>query len=228
VTDPHPLVQAQDIGRRVPRGDRWLLRDIHLQIQPGCRYALAGPSGSGKTLLLRALAKLDPTDTGHLLWNGIAVGGPIVPSFRRHVMYLHQRPSMLEGTVEANLRQPFRLRVYQGEHFDRSRIEAWLEQLDRPASFLDKRHRDLSGGEAQIVSLLRAIQLEPQVLLLDEPTSALDPETAGRAERLIESWLGQQAQRRSVVWVSHNRQQTERVADRVFHVRNGRLVPGDT
>lgn len=187
----------------------------------GDRIAVVGPSGSGKTLLLRALAMLDPLDEGEIQWRGGAVSGRAVPEFRSCVIYLHQRPALLEGTVEHNLRQPFCLGQHRQREFDEQRMVDMLGQLGRDDSFLEKDERNLSGGEAQLVSLLRAIQLDPTVLLLDEPTAALDEETAQAVERLVDTWLRAAEDERAIVWVSHNQSQSQRVATRWLRVRQG-------
>ena len=72
-----------------------------------------------------------------------------------------------------------------------------LDALARPAAFLGRSSRDLSGGEAQIVALVRAIQLDPAVLLLDEPTASLDQVTAGAVEGLLDRWFAAGAGRRA-------------------------------
>lgn len=185
--------------------------------------AVVGPSGSGKTLLLRAMAALDPLDAGQIRWNGQRVRGTLVPSFRRSVVYLHQRATLLEGTVEDNLREPYSLRIHQDSRFDCQRIEAWLAELGRSGSFLTKLHRDLSGGEAQLVALLRAIQLDPQVLLLDEPTSALDREASAAVEQLVELWFADRTEERATVWVSHDGDQADRVASSLLRVQDGQI-----
>jgi len=172
---------------------------------------------------LRALAALDPLDTGQIRWNGQRVRGTIIPRFRRSVVCLHQRATLLEGTVEDNLREPYSLRVHGDSQFDRQRIEVWLARLGRDTSFLSKLHRDLSGGEAQLVALLRAIQLDPQVLLLDEPTAALDREGRGAVEHLVELWFADQPDERATVWVSHDGRQADRVAGSILRVHDGRL-----
>ncbi len=214
-----PLLEARGLARKMPGGG-FLLDDVNLTIFPNERVAIVGPSGAGKTLILRALALLDKSDAGEILWRGGPVTCAETPRFRAQVMYVNQRPALFEGTVEDNLRLPLTLSVHRERRFDRDRIGHLLEQFGRGAEFLRKRDRDLSGGEGQIVALVRALQLEPTVLLLDEPTSALDPPTVLIAERLVDEWrIGD----RSVVWVSHNVEQTPRVASRMIFVDRGRV-----
>jgi putative ABC transport system ATP-binding protein len=200
------------------------LEDISLTLDPGERLAIRGPSGSGKTLLLRALALLDPLDAGGVVWSGKPLRGDAIPDYRRHVIYLHQRPALFEGTVETSLREPFALRVHRSRAFDRGRVLQLLEDLGRDASFLDQAPRDLSGGEAQLVALLRAIQLEPSVLLLDEPTAALDPRSAQAVERLVDRWLAEAADRRALIWVSHDAAQGARMTHRSLIMNAGRIA----
>ena len=95
----------------------------------------------------------------------------------------------------------------------------------RPSS-CRKSSRDLSGGEAQITALLRAMQLEPDVLLLDEPTAALDQAATQAVEQCAMQWCREDEQQRTVVWVSHNQEQAARMADRVITMDAGRIVSG--
>lgn len=219
-------VDARGIGRRAPKGEGWLIRDVHLEIHPGDRLAIFGPSGAGKTVLLRALAMLDPLDRGEIYWKGEAVRAEDVPSYRKDIILLHQRPALSEGSVGENLQYPFSLKVHRGRHFDRECIIALLEGLGRDESFLEKPTRDLSGGEAQLVALLRAIQLDPEVLLLDEPTASLDRATACAVEGLLDRWYSGRAGERSLVWISHDLEQARRVTGRRLTMQSGRLQPG--
>ena len=221
-------LSAREIGRRDRKTGRWLLRDVSLDIRPGDRLAIAGPSGAGKSLLLRSLALFDPLDAGSVFWNGDAVAGDAVPGFRSQVLYLSQRPMMLDGSVEDALRLPFALAVHRTRRFDRAGALALLGRLARDESFLGKRLRDLSGGEAQIVALARALQLAPAILLLDEPTAALDPAAAEIVEGIIEEWQAEANRARATVWVGHDRAQARRVAERMIVLRDGMLVPDDT
>src|SRR5690242_10113074 len=144
------LLKAQAIGRRAPGSDRWLLRDISLEIRAGERIAVLGPSGSGKSLLLRVLAQLDAIEAGSLELRGQATGSMGVPDYRRSVIYLHQRPVLFDGTVECNLQQPYALKIHRDRRYDGKRVLDLLGAVGRDNEFLRKLNSDLSGGEAQI------------------------------------------------------------------------------
>jgi putative ABC transport system ATP-binding protein len=218
-----PALAAIGIGRRDPTTDSWLIREVNMSVHFGDRVGIVGSSGAGKTVLLRALAMLDPIDAGEILWNGRPVHGDAVPGYRKQVIYLHQRPALYEGSVEDNLRYPFTLEGHRSNAFDRSRVVDLLAALGRDAGFLAKSSRDLSGGEAQIVALIRAIQLEPSVLLLDEPTASLDPGTAQALEAVINRWLTAKTGERALVWVSHDREQTLRMTAETIELHSGRV-----
>lgn len=217
------ILEARAVGRTAGPTGNWLIRDVSLAIALGDKVALVGPSGSGKTVLLRVLAMLDPVDRGELLWHGHEVAREAIPLFRSRVIYLHQQPALIEGTVEMNLRYPFALRAHRDRKFDAQLIRAWLTKLGRDESFLKKETRDLSGGERQLTALLRAMQLQPELLLLDEPTSALDQRATAAVEECLRQWQQEQVDKRSLVIVSHNLAQVERLVDRSLGVDEGRL-----
>jgi putative ABC transport system ATP-binding protein len=218
------LLELRHISRRHPDGRQWLLHEISLVVRPGERVALVGPSGSGKTLLLRAMVLLDPLDQGEVLWRGGKLGAENIPRFRRQASYLQQRPSLRAESVEAALRQPYALKVYQDRGFDRQRALELLDSLGRSAEFLDKQPRDLSGGERQIAALVRVLQLESTLLLLDEPTAALDANTAAAAEQMLRRW-SEGAPERALVWVTHDLAQARRVAERMLVMEDGEIQP---
>jgi putative ABC transport system ATP-binding protein len=217
------ILEARNVSRRRGDGEGWLLHDVSAIVRPGDRVALLGSSGAGKTVLLRTLARLDPLDEGTIFWRGEPTRGEAVPAFRGEVVYVHQRPALFEGDVEANLRVPFTLRTHAGRRFDRERTVVLLESLGRDASFLKKSHRDLSGGEAQIAALIRAVQLDPAILFLDEPTASLDRESSRAIEALLDGWYSQAPSSRAFVWVTHDHDQADRATRLRWSMQSGRL-----
>jgi putative ABC transport system ATP-binding protein len=221
MTDP-PLLQADSI-RRVADDGTVLLDGVSLQIAAGSATAIVGPPGSGKSLLLRAVGLLDPLQGGEVRFRGEAIEVRDVPAFRRQVLYVQQQPVLVEGSVRENLQLPFALGPPSGQQFDEVKIIDRLSAVGRPAALLERKVDDLSGGERQIVALLRAIQLDPTVLLLDEPTSSLDADTTAAAERMIDDWQHADPQRALLV-VTHTPEQAERLSDRTMHIKQGRIT----
>ncbi len=216
------LLDVRGLGRRDAEG-RWLLRDVHLSLSPGERLMLTGPSGAGKTLLLRALALLDPWQEGELTYGGTRVPADGVPAYRARVTYLHQRPVLFEGTVRDNLLVPTRLHVHQRRPLNLDQATAQLlASLDQTGAFLSRSAADLSGGEGQVLAVVRATMLAGAVLLLDEPTASTDEQTSSRIEALIEHWMSEDSQR-AFIWVTHDRLQWKRMGGDRLVMRRGRL-----
>jgi putative ABC transport system ATP-binding protein len=222
-TTTAPLVDVRAIVRRDETRGQILLHAASMSIHAGERIAITGPSGSGKSVFMRALALLDPLDGGDVHWRGKRIARGRIPQYRRHVAYIRQRPALLDGTVEDNLRYPYTLRAYRDVRFERERAAALASQAGRASDFLDRFASELSGGEAQIAALIRVLQLEPDVLLLDEPTASLDPDSALAIEDLVRAWFDAAPHARAWLWVSHDPAQSARVNNRHLTMQAGVL-----
>lgn len=217
-----PLLTVTNLNRTTRTGES-LLSDVSFSICAGERWAVAGPTGSGKTLLLRALALLDPAE-GELRWKGEPVSAASAPEYRSKVVYLAQASPVTEGTVEDNLRLPYQLSRYRERDWSLSQAVERCQRLGQSEKFLERASSDLSGGERQIVALLRVLPLDAQILLLDEATSALDRSTEERFESLVEEWLSERTEERAVVWVSHDDAQRQRVSSQSIGLERGRMT----
>ncbi|WP_208677912.1 ABC transporter ATP-binding protein [Synechococcus elongatus] len=211
-----PLLVVENLGRRLQQD--WIWQNIQLRLDAGDRLAIMGPSGVGKSLLLRAIAGLDPIQAGHIHFLGKSLSDWSMPRYRSQVLYLHQRPALWEGSVEANLQQVFLLHQHRRRGYQRQRILQYLRLLNRDETFLDRPSSMLSGGERQITAFLRGLQLDPMILLLDEPTASLDPESTASLETLVQNWQADNPQR-AYLWVSHDAEQRQRMTQRAFQLR---------
>jgi tungstate transport system ATP-binding protein len=199
-------------------GGRPVLRLDRLEARAGEVLGLVGPTGAGKSTLLRLLAGLEVPSAGELRFAGHSVSGRGLPlELRRRITLVLQRPVLLAGTVRANVEYGLRLRGRR----DAAQVSALLERLGL-AALAGRSARAVSGGEAQLVALARALAFGPEVLLLDEPTAHLDPARVALVEELVRD--DHRRRGTTVVWATHNLFQARRAADRVAFLLEGRLV----
>jgi putative ABC transport system ATP-binding protein len=191
-----------------------VLRGLDLTIADGATVLL-GASGAGKSTLLRLLNRLADPDSGHVSFRGEDVRDLEPRALRRRATLVPQLPAPLPGTVAENVRYGPAL---AGREAD---VVRPLELAGLSPAYADREARRLSVGEQQRVMLARALALEPEVLLLDEPTSALDEETRDGVERTLADLRDRTGL--SMVVVTHDREQARRLADRIVHLREGRI-----
>ena len=216
---PDELFGASDLACTVAGRPLW--RGVGFSLRAGESLGIAGASGTGKTLLLRTLAGLRPADDGQIRLAGKRMQEYAMPAYRSRVVYLAQRPALPEGRVRDALAAPFALRVHRGKHFEIGRAQDLLRELGVEAAFLEQSTAELSGGQAQIAALVRALLIDPTVLLLDEPTASLDPDRSARVEALLQAWRAHEHPRggpHGCLWVSHDQAQLARTCTRVLRL----------
>jgi tungstate transport system ATP-binding protein len=194
------------------------------ELQDGETLAVIGPNGAGKSTLLRLLGLLEVPAEGRVLFRGL----PVAPrgdrlSLRRRMASVFQEPLLTDGTVEENVSLGLRLRRADRAEIAR-RVKDWMGILGI-RDLAARRTRALSGGEAQRVSLARALVLEPEVLLLDEPFAALDAPTREGLLADLKAILCKT--RMTTVFVTHDRDEALALGDRVAVMIDGRILQMD-
>lgn len=197
------------------------LQDIDFAVEPGEMVGIIGPSGSGKSTLTGLILRLRAPSSGQILVGDTPLGDLTAASWARLVGYVPQDSRLLYGTVADNIRlfregfaQADVVRAAQAAHVH----EEILALPDGYETLIGPGARGLSGGQAQRVSIARALLASPQLIVMDEPTSALD----ARSEQLIGQTLAELKGHSTIVLVAH-RPATLKLCDRILEMRQGRL-----
>jgi tungstate transport system ATP-binding protein len=203
----------------VRRGGRKVLEVPSLEIRKSEVLALIGPNGSGKTTLLLVLASLLKPESGKILFKERPLSQWKALEYRRRISFVFQAPLLLDMTVTENVALGLKFRGLQKDKIQ-VRVGHWLKQLGIE-SLASRRAGELSGGEAQRVSLARAFVLDPELILLDEPFSALDPPAHSKLLGDLAVLLA--ADHRTAIIVTHNLEDASQLGDRVAVLVGGRL-----
>jgi polar amino acid transport system ATP-binding protein len=212
---------------RLSRGTRQVLRGVSLEARRAEVVALMGLSGGGKTTVLRAIAALEPFDSGTIDVGGVVLQpGPLphrdtLAELRRHVgivfqfHYLFEHLTALQNVTLAPVHV-----ARAARHAAEERAIELLESLG-VAHRRNAYPRELSGGEAQRVAIARAMAMEPPLLLMDEPTASLDP---ARRSDLGDTLRGLARGGRTLVITTHDDDFAREFADRVVILADGEVV----
>ena len=211
------MIQIRDL--LIQRNGRNTLEIDSLDIARGETLTAVGPNGAGKSTLLLALAHLLKPSRGDILYDGKSLKQWNELEYRRKISFVFQAPLLMDMTVEQNVALGLKFRGMPMEE-TRARVGKWMEQLGVD-SLAKRRAGQLSGGEAQRVSLARALVLEPELLLLDEPFAALDPPTRSKLLDDLSALLKQD--QRTAVFVTHNLNEAARLSHRIAVIVGGVL-----
>jgi ABC-type lipoprotein export system ATPase subunit len=220
-------IEMRDVFRiyRTAEGHNAALRGLSLDVQPGEVAAVVGPSGAGKSTLLRILAALDRQSAGSVRVLGVEpehLTSRAAAEYRARSLGFLDQHYTRALSPDLTARETIGLQLALGGHVQRERDGRANELLERVGlrDRADALPHSLSGGERQRVALCASLAHGPQLLLADEPAGELDAENA----RLVYALIAELAREReaTVLIVSHDRAVAS-VADRTFHIRDGRL-----
>ena len=210
----------QNVTKRY--GDAVILDRLSVVFPPGQTTALIGPSGCGKSTVLGLLTGLVTPDGGEVDFDGKPLTPPRLPEIRRRIGYVIQDGGLfphLSGRSNVTL-----MARHLGTPPDQiARRVAELGDLTRlPAAVLDRLPAEMSGGQRQRVALMRALMLDPEVLLLDEPLAALDPMVRADLQRDLADAFARL--KKTIVLVTHDLGEAALFGDEIVLLRAGRVV----
>jgi tungstate transport system ATP-binding protein len=212
------LLTLQDIFVRY--GELSVLHVPSLTVHAGEILAVIGPNGAGKSTLLRVMGLLEQPTRGNVTVQGQEVTRDNSLTLRRRMASVFQEPLLLNASVYENAALGLKLRGLNRQPIEQ-RVRPWLERLGI-AHLAERPARSLSGGEAQRTSLVRALALDPDLLLLDEPFSALDPPT--REGLLLDLEMILTKTGIATVFVTHERNEAFMLGDRIAVLMGGKIL----
>ena len=222
-TSNNVLISVQNLVKEYNHGAVHALNDCNLEIRKGEVVAIIGPSGSGKSTFLRCLNRLETPDSGQILLDGVDLTDPRTDLDRQRMkmgMVFQQFNLFPHMTVLKNLTMAPMLLKKESQQTAEQRAMTLLDRVglaDRAGEYPAR----LSGGQKQRIAIVRALCMEPEVLLFDEPTSALDPEMVGEVLDVMKE-LAQSGM--TMVVVTHEMGFAREVASRVLFMDQGVIM----
>ncbi|MBE9169186.1 ABC transporter ATP-binding protein [Pleurocapsales cyanobacterium LEGE 06147] len=224
-----PTIRGEVIFENVAFGyspDRLVLKGVNLQARPGQTIALVGPTGAGKSTIINLILRFYDVSGGAVKIDGIDVRRVTQASLRRQIGIVLQDNILFSGTVAENI-------AFGRPHTSQAEIEA-AAQLANVHEFitslpqgyttqLGERGAPLSQGQRQLVSIARAVLIDPKILILDEATSSIDT----RTEALVQDAIARLLKGRTSFIIAH-RLSTVTQADRVLVIQQGKIVERGT
>ena len=215
-TSNNVLISVQNLVKEYNHGAVHALNDCNLEIRKGEVVAIIGPSGSGKSTLLRSLNLLEQPTSGAIYFDGVDLADKSVNiNLHRQKINLFPHKTVLQNITMA----PVTLKKKTAEEA-KAQATALLERIGL-ADKADEYPNMLSGGQKQRIAIVRALAMDPEVMLFDEPTSALDPEMVGEVLDLMRD-LAKDGMTMAVV--THEMGFAREVADRVVFMADGKIL----
>ncbi len=210
-------------------GERKILQDLTFSLPANSITSIIGASGSGKTTLLRVLCRMNDRIKNFRIEGSVFVDGmdvyrpgTDVYALRRKVGMIFQKPCVFPKSIIDNVIFGVRKKISKKDYPDVAEkvlreVFLWEEVKDR----LGEKATTLSQGQQQRLTLARTLAVGPEVLLMDEPTSSLDPKSTAAIEKLVQSLKN----RHTILWVTHQHDQAQSIADRVLVIEKGQVLP---
>ena len=208
-------------------GAHLVLDDIDQHIYPGEKVVIIGPSGSGKSTFLRCLNLLETPTAGTVTFNGIEITDPKVKidQVRQQLGMVFQHFNLFPNMT---IRRNITLAPVQTGRMKQEEADELATTLLRRVGLEEKADafpNQLSGGQKQRIAIVRALAMQPKVMLFDEPTSALDPEMVGEVLDVMKELA---VEGMTMVVVTHEMGFAREVGDRVLFMDGGKIVEEDT
>lgn len=198
-----------------------VLKGIDFELRAGEKVVILGPSGSGKSTFLRCINRLEEPSAGEVYFHDTLVTDKNVRAVREKVGMVFQHFNLINNlTVMENLTlAPVKLKLLNEEEAEKKArgLLKHIGLLEKAEAF----PASLSGGQKQRVAIVRALMMEPEVMLFDEPTSALDPESIGDVLALIRELADNGM---TIMIVTHEMGFAKEIASRIVFIDNGRII----
>ncbi len=221
------LISVRNLYKTYNNGAVTALNNCNIDIEKGEIVAIIGPSGSGKSTLLRSLNMLETPTSGSIYFNGVDLADKKVDinRHRQHMGMVFQHFNLFpHKTVLQNITMaPVKLKLMTKEQAEKRAMEL-LERIGLPEK-ANEYPAMLSGGQKQRIAIVRALAMNPEVMLFDEPTSALDPEMVGEVLDLMRD-LAREGMTMAVV--THEIGFAREVATRVVFMADGAILEENT
>ena len=202
--------------------ERIVVDHVDLTIAAAKTCVLIGTSGCGKSTILKLLIGLITPNSGHIFWDGKPLAELEPKQARGRIGYVIQSGGLFPHlTVQENLALPAQYRRWEMPRIQ-SRIAELVELAQFPTDGLGRYPAQLSSGQQQRVGLMRALMLDPDVLLLDEPLGALDPMVRSQLQEELLRIFHQL--KKTVVLVTHDLYEAAIFADHIALMRDGRII----